>query len=190
METLKNQVSELIQSSEYDKAVNLLSKKLGLSFKVEFIKNDYHFENDTTKRDIYQITLERGNRKYSFNFGQSVNKSIKFENKINKRRFTSSGQSAGNHSYRYLYPEKFPKTKFEERYGEFKIINGEAPTLYAVLVCLQKYDVGSFEDFCNEFGYEIDSIKVKKTYKAVVKEYNKLCTLLSDNEMQVLQEIH
>lgn len=50
------------------------------------------------------------------------------------------------------------------------------PDEYDALSCLEKYDVGSYEDFCNEFGYEMyddgsgfnkDTMKI---YKAVVKE--------------------
>lgn len=66
--------------------------------------------------------------------------------------------------------------------------NGEEPTEYDILACLQKYDVGSFEDFCYEFGYDIDSRKAEKTYKAVVKEYNNVERVFGDI-IEELQEI-
>ena len=159
------------------------------TFKAEFLKNDFHFDGDESKRDIYKITLKRGARKYSFNFGQSIAKSTKVADKLNGREFTMSGKSAGNHSYKYLYPERFPKNKAEARFGEFKIIDGTPPTAYDVLACLQKYDVGSFEDFCGDFGYDTDSRTALKTYKAVCKEYDKVCALWSDAEIEQLQEI-
>lgn len=58
--------------------------------------------------------------------------------------------------------------------------NGEEPTEYDILACLEKYDVGSFEDFCLEFGYDTDSRKAEKTYKAVVKEYNNVMRVFGD----------
>ena len=72
--------------------------------------------------------------------------------------------------------------------------NNKRPTCYDVLSCLTKYDVGSYHDFCNEFGYEpydydYNYIRVNgeyynkdsyKTYKAVVKEYNNVMRLFSD----------
>lgn len=58
--------------------------------------------------------------------------------------------------------------------------NGIEPTEYDILACLTKYDVGSFEDFCGEFGYDIDSIKALKTYKAVVREYNNVTRVFGD----------
>ena len=55
------------------------------------------------------------------------------------------------------------------------------PSEYDVLSCVEKFDIGSFEDFCSEFGYEEGceddkgryrrNAKAYKIYKAVVKEY-------------------
>lgn len=51
------------------------------------------------------------------------------------------------------------------------------PDEYDVLSCLEKYDVGSYEDFCKLFGYEMyDDYGIRfnkdtmRIYKAVVKE--------------------
>jgi hypothetical protein len=63
------------------------------------------------------------------------------------------------------------------------------PTEYDVLSCIQKYDVGSFQDFCYEFGYDIDSRTAEKTYKAVLKEYDKVSCFFTDSEIEQLQEI-
>lgn len=68
------------------------------------------------------------------------------------------------------------------------------PTEYDVLACMQKYDVGTFEDFISEFGYSIntkeDYNKVFKIYKAVRKEYNALCRLFTPEELEELAEIN
>ena len=63
------------------------------------------------------------------------------------------------------------------------------PTSYDVLSCLQKYDVGTFEDFCSEFGYDTDSVKALKTYKAVQDEFKNVQALFNDYEIELLQEI-
>ena len=171
METLKNNVTDLVNNSQYNDAVNLVAESFNLSFKAEFLRNDFHFVGDKDKRDIYKITLSRGNRKYSFEFGQSIARSGFYA-------------SYGRQKY------ELPREKMNLKNHELKIVKPIAPTLYDVLACLQKYDVGTFEDFCSEFGYETDSRNAKKTYKAVVKEYNKMCSLFNNDELEVLTEIN
>ena len=67
--------------------------------------------------------------------------------------------------------------------------NYSAPTAYDVLACLTKYDPGTLEDFCDEFGYDLDSKKAERVYNAVKDEYNNLCMLFSDEELAELTEI-
>ena len=78
-------------------------------------------------------------------------------------------------------------TKNGEYSGVFwdSIANSEngypQPSSYDLLACLIKYDPGTFEEFCNEFGYDTDSKKAEKTYKAVVNEYAELCRVFGNN---------
>ena len=129
--------------SEYDKQAEKFLNETNTEFKAEFLKNGKHFEDDTESRDIYKITLTRGERVYKFNFGQSIN--------------DSNG-----------------KTK---------------PSTYDVLTCLTKNDPEDFKEFCLDFGYDEDSRKAERTYKAVVEEYKQVKMLWSDEEIEKLQEI-
>lgn len=65
----------------------------------------------------------------------------------------------------------------------------EVPTAYDVLACLTKYDVGTFEDFCSNYGCDTDSIKAERTYKAVCREYKAVCRLFTTEQIEMLQEI-
>lgn len=65
--------------------------------------------------------------------------------------------------------------------------NGAEPTAYDVLASLTKYDVGSLEEFCSEFGYDylddetgLINKESIKTYKAVIKEYRNVLDMFSD----------
>ena len=62
------------------------------------------------------------------------------------------------------------------------------PSAYDVLACLQKYDVGTFKNFCDDFGYDEDSKKAEKTYFAVQEEFKKVKALWGDS-LEKLQEI-
>lgn len=64
---------------------------------------------------------------------------------------------------------------------------GEEPTAYDVLACVEKYDVESFEDFCDSYGYDIYNEdyddynkESKKIYEAVHREYNKVLEMFED----------
>ena len=67
------------------------------------------------------------------------------------------------------------------------------PTAYDILSCLQKYDVGDFEDFMYEFRYEItkrgDLAKIQNVYNAVVKEYNDVCRCFTEEQIEEMKEI-
>lgn len=77
---------------------------------------------------------------------------------------------------------------FSFKFGQSIASAGEEPTAYDVLACLTKYDPGTFENFCGEYGYNEDSRKAEKTYKAVVKEFAGVQRLFSD-VINVLAEI-
>lgn len=66
---------------------------------------------------------------------------------------------------------------------------GNKPRPYDVLACLTKYEVGSFENFCSDYGYDIDSRKAYKIYKAVMKEWKNIELLFTPEQIELLQEI-
>lgn len=64
------------------------------------------------------------------------------------------------------------------------------PSEYDLLSCITKYDPGTFENFCSDFGYDTDSRRAEKTYHAVVEEWNKVKSLFTEEELQQLSEIN
>lgn len=93
---------------------------------------------------------------------------------------------------RYVFKLRLQRNKksYTFTFGQSIQAGGEEPTFYDVLACLTKYDPGSFEDFCSEFGYDTDSRKAEKTYKAVCKEFAAVERLFLEEEvMNELQKI-
>jgi hypothetical protein len=127
--------------SYYNQGAYLVADYLGLKMKVGDSEYRKYFPNDKESRYVFKITLKKGGKQYTFNFGQSI--------------------AEGSNE----------------------------PTLYGVLTCLQKYDVGTFEDFCRGFGYDEDSKTAERTYKAVIKEFEAMQRLFTDEELEVLQII-
>ncbi len=134
----------------YDVQAATFLGKTGVSIQIDHLRYGYHFSDDcqkSEKRDIYEITLTKGNISHSFEFGQSIASTRK----------------------------------------------GEAPSSYDVLSVLQKYDVGPFDDFCEEFGYNelplSDYPEVLKIYKACQKEYDTVVDFWNESEREELQGI-
>ena len=116
-------------------------------------------------------------------FLSKTNTSIKIE------FFKYGSHFTGEKEKRNIYKVKIKRENksFSFNFGQsiYATSKGEKPTNYDILACLQKYDVGSFDDFCSEFG-----LKSEKTYNAVCKEYDNVCKIWSEEEIELLQEIN
>lgn len=153
--------------TNYEKQAKEFCEKYHVEFKAEFFANMPYFEDDKEKRDVYAITLKRGEKEYSFKFGQSLRASNKTE-QLKKLDFY------------------YGKNKLEK----MREINKRCvpPTEYDVLSCITNYDPEDFETFCANYGYSTDSRKAEKVYFAVQKEYREIYRLFSDC-MDELREI-
>lgn len=102
-----------------------------------------------------------------------------------KRYFT------GDKEYRFVFKLRLTRNKksYTFNFGQSIAAGAEEPDMYSVLTCLTRYDVGSFEDFCNEYGYDKDSRTAERTYKAVCKEYKAVDRLFGDI-LEELEEIN
>ncbi len=160
-----------------DKYSRLLLDSTDGQFKAEFLKNGLYFDGDKEPRDIYTITLKRGNREFKFKFGNSLNNSVKYKAYTPEGIKTTNDQNEAK-KFKAKYHEVVRNKKFKE------------PSAYDVLASLTKYEVDSFKDFCDNYGYEEDSRKAEKIYNAVVEEWNNIKMLYSDLEIEKLQEIN
>lgn len=98
-----------------------------------------------------------------------------------------------NHYRVTIRREKASKERFVFQFWD-SIANsekGEKPTAYDVLSCIASettvYD--SFEEFCDEFGYDHDSRKAEQSWKGYNKSSRKLNNFLTEEELDSLREI-
>jgi hypothetical protein len=96
---------------------------------------------------------------------------------------------------KYIFTITTPKGSMTDVFWDsvYNLERGIQPTEYDILACLEKYDVGSLDDFWHEFGYEVnckrDFENLMSTYKAVVRQYNNLCRIFTEAQMEMLREI-
>ena len=176
---------------EYDKQAMDFLKDTKTEFKAVFLKNDFHFLDDKDKRDIYEITLSRRGREFKFNFGQSIAES----------GFMLINSNTGKEAiYTWFKEITYNKDRNRKKLlkdilkiigslGCYRLEIGKEPEAYDVLSGLTCSDVGSFEDFCGDYGYDTDSRKAEQIYNAVLNEWNNLKMLYTEDELNKLQEI-
>lgn len=118
-----------------------------------------------------------------------VKTGVKFSAKLIDHDFYFDGDKETRDVYRITLSRGKMRRSF--KFGQsINNSNGKTPpTAYDVLACLQKYEIGSFEDFCGDFGYDTDSRRAEKTYKAVLKEYQMVCDIWTSDEIEELSEI-
>ena len=112
-------------------------------------------------------------------------------------RCTISGKERGHvsfdfwNSYADCEHEWYARNRFNAHFSLNKYRGKPVPKIsaYDLLACLTKYDPGTFENFCSDFGYDTDSRKAESTYHAVQKEYQKVSRFFTDAELVELQEI-
>lgn len=124
----------------------------------------------------YRCTLARSNKStvaFTVDFWNSYN-----DEEFNAWKFGNAGLSVIREN---AYWDKFKRERSSPR---------KLPTAYDVLASIQKSDVGTFEDFCGDFGYDSDSRQAEKTYHAVAAEWKRVRAFFTEAEIEAMQEIN
>mgnify|MGYP001244306717 CR=1 FL=1 len=150
--------------NEYEIQAEEFLTKTGTTFKAVLLGHFKQFPDDTEKRDVYEITLERKGKSYAFKFGQCLAKSGGKHELDRKQKYEDACRKAG----RWPSIEGYSRT------------TAQKPTAFDVLACLEKYDPETFEDFCTNYGYDTDSRSALQTYLAVQDEFKNVIKLFGD----------
>lgn len=171
--------------SEYQQQALDFLEKCNATMEIEFIGVETNMNwNEDTKRNKYRFTITTPKGKMSGDFWDSIR----------------------NTEITLMTPEQYCR-KYYRQYHEGLMRHEQArirkalqeekakavPTAYSILACLQKYEVGTMNDFFHEFGYEVhsadDMFTFMNTYNAVVKEYCDLCRIFTEEQMEMLREM-
>ena len=168
--------------SEYDIQAEDFLERTGTTLELEFLRVGKYF-NDNLQRNIWKFTLKCGNAVYSAEFGDSISDSFPY---VFSKNCPQSYKSLWLKAWSEGKPVNTSHWTFAQHALAKKL---KQPSAYDILSCLTKYDPGTFEDFCSEFGYDTDSRTAEKTYHEVVQEYLGICRLWNKNERELLAEI-
>lgn len=168
--------------NEYIKQAIDFLKKTHTEIKIEYVGLAVNKEwKEKEKRCLYEITLTSPRGAMSFDFWDSIRnteiKTMTLEAYAEKRCrvvFSSLTQAEKMRANRELAVKK----------------KAASPSAYDILACLTKYDPGTFENFCSDYGYDEDSRTAERIYFAVQKEYTQLARLFTPEQMEELAEIN
>ena len=165
--------------NEYLKQANEFLAKANATINIEFSGLAVNRQwKEKEKRCFYDVTITTPNGSMNFDFWDSIHNT-----KI--QQMTLEQWARKHHLDIYYYWDKVQAQR------ELKAAKEEAkPTAYSVLACLTKYDPGTFEDFCSDYGYDEDSRTAEQIYFAVCKEYRQLAKIFTPEQMKELQDIN
>ena len=174
--------------TNYEKQAIDFLEKTGCKMNITYKENRKYFPGDKETRDVYDVKIERGKRAWEFKFGNSI-KDSEFVAVYGKSRYKiPSEMRTKSNAEITLYVKRHLQSDFGTVKAD-RIIRPVPPSEYSILSCLTKYDPGIFENFYSEFWHDIDSKTAESTYNAVVKEWQSVCRMWTDEEIEELREI-
>lgn len=172
-----------LTTSTYEQAANDFLIRHEIEFKIEFVRyGSMNWDKKGEKRDIYKAVFSRKDSRHYFvvpEYGQSI---------VNSGEWLIDDK---NPELQNVFGKKEDALRYA-RSTRSKVIknpNKKIPSAYCILTAIIKSDPGSFENFCDEFGYNNDSISAMKTWQAVSEEWNNVESFFSRTEIEELQEI-
>lgn len=166
---------------EFDDMANDFLKKANATIKIDFVGRAVNKDwKENVKRNLYEITLTSSKGSMLFDFWDSIRNT-----EITAMTHEEYAEKRYKCKFDYLTASDKVKTKKELKEKKAKAV----PTAYDVLACLTKYDPGTFENFCSEYGYDEDSRPAERIYFAVQKEYSQLAALFTAEQMKEMREI-
>ena len=171
--------------SKYQQQALDFLEKCNATIDIEFVGVETNQNwNDDAKRCKYNFTITTPRGKMSGDFWDSIH---------NTEITLMTPENYCRKYYRQYYDGlmRHEQAKIRKNLQEEKA--KAVPTPYCILACLQKYEVGTMNDFFHEFGYEVksadDMFTFMNTYNACVKEYRDLCRIFTEEQLEMLREI-
>lgn len=150
------------------------SKPINLLTKEQLDKCLENIEGNITAKDPFLKTMEEIQYvKVKYLTQQVPPFSEDFPYSVNKYRVTIKHKNGNRFS-----------SVFYSSYND--TINNIAPSLYDILTVVASegtMETSSLEDFCDEFGYDIDEPKTKRSYKALIKYQSNLSKVFDTDDL-------
>ncbi len=167
--------------NDYFKVINNFLTAANATCEIKYggiARNENWKEKD--KRNWYDVTITTPNGNMTFIFWDSI---------YHTENSSMTLEQLSTKMYSCRFEDLTTSERIKVRNRLAKLSEDAVPTSYDVLSCLQKYDVGTFEDFCDEFGFDTDSHRAEKAYIGCIKEFKDLERIFTEDQLEELREI-
>lgn len=176
-------MKKLITLNEIDLAVGAYLKAQGIAYTVTFQGTK---KSDDWERDQFVVSFTNGKNSESFEFGTGIGNRIE----VSKNDYKlSSKQIESVRALKDLIgTDRLDQTVLELAGKVYAV----KPTQASVLYCLfLDADCGSesFDDFCDNYGYNADSMKDFKVYQACMETAKKIRKLFTSEQRETLRDM-
>lgn len=166
-----------------EEAIDFLDRanaKMYITFIKRAVNPDW---NDNAIRNLYRVRITTPCGTMGFNFWDSV-----YNTEASKTTLDAYCNSHFGAKYSELPIDK----KIEATAGFTDLQDKSRPSEYDILATMEKYDYGTLEDFCHEFGYNYweDKKRVRSVYNACCKQYDGLKRVFTPKQLEELREIN
>ena len=167
--------------TEYTKQAEKFLQDANATMKIEFQGRAINtMWKEKQPRNLYAVTITTPRGSYTFDFWDSLHntETMQMTNEQYARKHLRRRWEDMNYYEQVKAQKELAKKQKEAR-----------PDCYDVLACLTKYDPGTFEDFCAEYGYDEDSRTAERIYIAVQNEFANLKRIFDPEQLEAMQEI-
>lgn len=193
--------------SEYDIQAQDFLDKTGTTITKEFVEYRKYFHFDKEPRNVWSITMKNREWEYTFEFGDSILNSVKFNisdqikqpallKKLLKNINTSLlGEIINlkywddqdiNNAIRGVFYNDYQQYYIKD---QLKHLQEIPPSDYSILASLDILDSYNFESFCSEFWYDTDSRSAHDIYIKCIEQDRMLRRIFDKKQLEMLAEI-
>lgn len=167
--------------NEYTEQAKKFLQDAGATIKIEFQGRAINtMWKEKQLRNLYAVTITTPRGSYTFNFWDSLHNTELTQMTVER------------YTIKYLRRHWEDMNYYEQVKAQKELAKKQKearPDCYDVLACLTKYDPGTFEDFCAEYGYDEDSRTAERIYIAVQNELANLKRIFDPEQLEAMQEI-
>lgn len=191
--TLVRRIETLGEQSDYEGQAAEFLDYTGAVVEARYMGMRPHFTEDDDVRDVYEVRITRGSRSHTFEYGDSVDNTEERLAEMLGREYdylaprVRKEQSVGNSGH--FYESRL--RKWAAAHSEWMNVRdkgaGRRPSAYSVLSSLVSHEPPQDVDtFAEEFGYTKPS-NALRVFEAVRNEWQAMCRLFTDDELEALQ---